>query len=31
MNDFTVEIKQKANELGFEKIGIAEVGPINKE
>ena len=31
MNDFTAEIKQKANELGFEKIGIAEVGPINKE
>ena len=29
MNDFTAEIKQKANELGFEKIGIAEVGPIN--
>ena len=29
MNDFTAEIKQKANELGFEKIGIAEVGLIN--
>ena len=29
MNDFTAEIKQKANELGFEKIGIAEAGPIN--
>ena len=29
MNDFTAEIKQKANELGFEKIGIAKVGPIN--
>ena len=29
MNDFTAEVKQKANELGFEKIGIAEVGPIN--
>ena len=29
MNDFTVEIKQKANELGFQKIGIAEVGPID--
>ena len=26
MNDFTAEIKQKANELGFEKIGIAKVG-----
>ena len=29
MNDFTAEIKQKANELGFDKIGIAKVGPIN--
>ena len=29
MNDFTAEIKQKANELGFEKIGIAKVGPTN--
>jgi len=29
MNDFTSEIKQKANEIGFEKIGIAEVEPIN--
>ena len=29
MNDFTAEIKQRANELGFEKIGIAKVGPTN--
>ena len=28
MNDFTHEIKIKANEIGFDKIGIAEVGPI---
>ena len=29
MNYFTAEIKQRANELGFEKIGIAKVGPTN--
>ena len=28
MNDFTLEIKSKANEIGFEKIGIAEIEPI---
>jgi epoxyqueuosine reductase len=28
MNDFTFEIKSKANEIGFEKIGIAEIEPI---
>ena len=29
MNDFTFEIKSKATEIGFEKIGVAEIKPIN--
>ena len=29
MNDFTFEIKSKATEIGFEKIGVAEIKPMN--
>tara|TARA_B000000475_G_scaffold74649_1_gene60044 strand:- start:1142 stop:1252 length:111 start_codon:yes stop_codon:yes gene_type:complete len=30
MSDLTSEIKEKASEIGFEKVGIAEVGLTNK-
>jgi len=30
MSDLTSEIKEKATEIGFEKVGIAEVGLTNK-
>ena len=29
MNDFTFEIKSKATEIGFEKIGVAEIKPMD--